>query len=280
MALVVFAEPAIISSMQVIRIFAVLAMIAAVGVAAVAPFLPDSQPTKLDLNRMLATGMRNALSKKPRPMGQEMCTSAGLSVIPMEDNGSGSTFGFHEGQFVAVNRTATELLVWVYSQYPARMQGRDLLPRGLFNVRLPCPSGDVDEALQHELARAFEEAFHLKLSMQDRTVDAWVLSVVPGSPPDGLLPPVTKGGMESGTTENGMEFYHTTMPDFCDWIEKKTRDRPVLDETNIEGTHHIILPAETAYNARRIPQAVRDLGLNFKIEKRPVRELIIEPVAK
>ena len=218
------------------------------------------------------------------PVGKELCHSPGLSIrrvaaIAQSHNGLGDPRVIiqNEQRFEARNKEPMSVLVWIYGVYPSRIDLKAPLPDGTFDIVFPSDSRRPNKGLQDAVARAFDEAFHLRLYQEDREADVWVLARGPGDL-RGLRPAAPMESSGKYTDARGWVFEATDMERLCDWIEHELEGKPVMNETRLDGSFDFTLPKKVEFDSRAIPPALGELGLELRAARRHIDELVVAPV--
>lgn len=226
--------------------------------------------------------------------------SNALHVSPSQKEGSGNYGG---DDFRALDGYTVKAAIEDFYDEPA---SRLVLPASLdigkrydFAMVLPAAAGGQDKVKARAQA-GFEEYFHVTAQHQERIVDVYVVTAVPGRKP----PPIpasdrnrmggfTSVGAETDVEESedsaaeanvfkpaNLRSMHSismqgTAAEFCKALEGML-DRPVVNETNLEGEFD--LTAQAAKGGPNFVEAVRDrLGLAIAPERRSVDVLVFTP---
>ncbi len=164
-----------------------------------------------------------------------------------------------------------DILSLVYSFSKARIIAPSPLAESTYDVSFIVPLEKKD-ALAGLAGRTLETAFGLKAARETQERDLLVLSAPHGNsslrrstdPRD--LPILSDVGQVASKS--------TTLKDFCSVLEA-TLERPVLDDTGIQGLFDIALYWDSN-DPRSVVQAVHDqLGLDLAPEKRSIEVMVV-----
>jgi uncharacterized protein (TIGR03435 family) len=225
------------------------------------------------------------------------------TIKPSSPDEQGKLFSVRpDGRIVTINTTLMDLIKFAYgvqdkqvTNLPdwASSQKYDL--NGKPDIQgMPNP-GQLRHMVQLELADRFQLKFH----EDKKEMSAYVLSVAKSgekmekAPADsGPLPALFFRGLGVLTVRNA------TMQDFCELMQSAVLDRPVVDETELQGRYNFLLkwtPDESQFGGMGIkvppPSDAADappplytaiteqIGLRLEaMSKAPVRELVIDHV--
>ncbi|HEV2575693.1 MAG TPA: TIGR03435 family protein [Acidobacteriaceae bacterium] len=224
-----------------------------------------------------------------------------LTIKPSPPDEQGKLFGVRGGGFVTINTTLMDLIKFAYgvqdkqvTNLPdwASSQKYDL------NGKPDVPGTPNPDQLRNMVRQSLADRFQLKLHEDKKDMSAYMLSIAEGgekmekAPPDaGALPGLFFRGLGVLTVRNA------TMQDFCELMQSAVLDRPVVDETELQGRYNFLLkwtPDESQFGGMGIkvppPSDAADappplytaiseqIGLKLSAGKGPVRVLVIDHV--
>ena len=148
------------------------------------------------------------------------------------------------GKVTAVGWPAKRLLGLLLQMPEDRIADGGLLPGGRYTVVADMPPGRADE-LEMEIERALGLAWGVRVHHEERKMDVYLLTAPHGVPAG--LRPVAAPGRSAGTKGPSMAALARMLED--------SLDRPVLDETHLEGAYdyRLNLTAGDAAGAARWP---------------------------
>lgn len=225
-----------------------------------------------------------------------------LTIKPSPPEQQGKLFSVRPGgQFVTINTTLLDLIKFAYSvqdkqvaELPdwASSQKYDL------NGKPDVPGMPNSDQLRDLVKQALTDRFQLKFHDDKREMSAYVLSVAKGgekmekaAADSGSLPGLFFRGLGVLTVRNA------TMEDFCQLMQSAVLDRPVVDQTGLQGRYNFLLkwtPDESQFGGMGIkvppPSDAVDappplytaiteqIGLKLEAGKAPVRVLVVDHV--
>lgn len=225
-----------------------------------------------------------------------------LTIKPSPPEQQGKLFSVRPGgQFVTINTTLLDLIKFAYSvqdkqvaELPdwASSQKYDL------NGKPDVPGMPNSDQLRDLVKQALTDRFQLKFHDDKREMSAYVLSVAKGgekmekaAADSGSLPGLFFRGLGVLTVRNA------TMEDFCQLMQSAVLDRPVVDQTGLQGRYNFLLkwtPDESQFGGMGIkvppPSDAADappplytaiteqIGLKLEAGKAPVRVLVVDHV--
>ncbi len=228
-----------------------------------------------------------------------------LTIKPSPPEQQGKLFSVRPGgQFVTVNTTLLDLIKFAYG-----VQDKQVLnlpdwassQKYDFNGKPDIPGMPNGDQLRNLVKQALADRFHLKFHEDKKEMPAYVLSVAKGgekmqkSPADaGALPGLFFRGLGVLTVTNA------TMEDFCHLMQEAVLDRPVVDQTELQGRYNFLLkwtPDESQFGGMGIkvpppsdtPAAdappplytaiTEQIGLRLEsMSKAPVQVLVVDQV--
>lgn len=169
-----------------------------------------------------------------------------LTIKPSPPEQQGKLFSVRPGgQFVTINTTLLDLIKFAYSvqdkqvaELPdwASSQKYDL------NGKPDVPGMPNSDQLRDLVKQALTDRFQLKFHDDKREMSAYVLSVAKGgekmekaAADSGSLPGLFFRGLGVLTVRNA------TMEDFCQLMQSAVLDRPVVDQTGLQGRYNFLL---------------------------------------
>ncbi len=228
-----------------------------------------------------------------------------LTIKPSPPEEQGKLFSVRPGgQFVTVNTTLLDLIKFAYGVQDKQVMN---LPDWAssqkydFNGKPDIPGMPSPNQLRNLVRQALADRFQLKFHDDKKEMAAYVLAVAEGgekmqkAPADaGALPALFFRGLGVLTVNNA------TMEDFCNLMQEAVLDRPVVDETELQGRFNFLLkwtPDESQFGGMGIkvpppsdtPAAdappplytaiTEQIGLKLKaMSKAPVQVLVVDHV--
>ena len=189
----------------------------------------------------------------------------------------------------------------VYDVNPIRIilpAGIDLKKRYDFSVVLPAP--ESKEEMDERFRQGVQEYFHLAAMRESRLMDVYVVTASDRKPPSAKPATADDGSIgfsssvsftEVMTAESGDfgEFPNAvpigairsialdgTADEFCRTLERQL-DRPVVNETNLEGEFEFHVEASRNAKNDFLDRLRQELGLAITPAKRPVETLVFTP---
>ncbi|MDE3137237.1 MAG: redoxin domain-containing protein [Acidobacteriota bacterium] len=166
------------------------------------------------------------------------------------------------GRMTAVGWPAKRLLALLLDMPEDRIVGDNLLPGGRYTVVANVPAGGASE-LQGEIEQALGLAWDVRLRQEKRKMDVYLLRASGGR----------KSKRHAGTAGSG-----TGRPESMATVTRMLEvalQRPVIDETHLQGTH--AFPAALPIgNAAGVVRTADGSGLELKQARRKIEVLVIE----
>lgn len=181
-----------------------------------------------------------------------------------------------------VNVSLSYCLQWAYNVKFYQVAGPDWIVQQRYDVIAKTEQSAGKEQLRTMLQALLADRFRLRLHRETRIEPVYALVARKGA----AKLQQSKSGQDAGTTiTNGsFVFQHVTMSDFAERLSDFSAiDRPVLDNTGIEGVYDITLNSAARAvldDPWSIFTAVEDVGLKLVPRKRPVEVLVIDRAEK
>jgi len=260
------------------------------------------QPTRATSKEFMASGqvfLRAAPRAMPRPDDHKpkFAPSDSLHVSISESEGSGNSSGpdFWSLQGVTLRAAILQL----YDVNPVRVVLPDALDDGRrYDFSMVLPQPEDSDKLKKRFQQGILDYFHLTALREDRVVDAYAVTTVPGRKPPAFKPQSEEGmggfsrssstlfettsdptGVLDGTKPlsvnslRGVSF-DGTADEFCHMMEGML-DRPVVNETNLEGEFRFQIEHNKGV-ANEFREQLRDkLGLAITPSTRSVEALVL-----
>jgi len=224
------------------------------------------------------------------------------TIKPSAPDEQGKYFTVRGGQFVTANTTLLDLIKFAYGVQDKQVEN---LPDWAssqkydLNGKPDIPGMPNPTQLRHMVQQVLADRFQLKFHEEKKEMSAYVLAVAEGgqkmekAPADaGALPGLFFRGLGVLTVRNA------TMQDFCELLQSAVLDRPVVDETELQGRYNFLLkwtPDESQFGGLGVkvppPSDAADappplytaiteqIGLKLKaMSKAPVRVLVVDHV--
>ena len=185
------------------------------------------------------------------------------------------------GQIAFRNLTMKELLIEAYRVKEYQIAGPPWLDD--YNIRFViearCPPETKDEQVRRMLQSLLGERFGLKLHHESQNLPVYGLVAEAGRTKLQKTTIETAGGFSHGSTGPGMISGNYSLPDFAHSLSRIV-DRPVLDQTDLDGLFQIDL-TWTAQDSASVFTAIRQqLGLKLVAKKAPIDSLVIDHLEK
>ncbi len=154
--------------------------------------------------------------------------------------------------------------------------------------------------IQIMFQKLFADRLQLKFHHEKREMSTYLLSVAKGGPKLTVSPDDATGYPSLlGMPQRGMKGHHLTMAEFAARLQSGILDRPVVDQTSLQGKYDFVLkwtPDETQFNqvGARVPPPLdpsnappglftaiqEQLGLRLSPAKASVDVLVIDHIEK
>lgn len=225
-----------------------------------------------------------------------------LTIKPSPPEQQGKLFTVRGGSFLTINTTLLDLIKFAYGVQDKQVTN---LPDWAssqkydFNGKPDVPGTPNPDQLRNMVKQALADRFQLKFREDKKEMSAYVLFVAKGgekmekaAPDSGALPGLFFRGLGVLTVRNA------TMEDFCHLMQEAVLDRPVVDETELQGRYNFLLkwtPDESQFGGMGIkvppPSDAADappplytaiteqIGLRLEsMSKAPVRVLVVDHI--
>jgi uncharacterized protein (TIGR03435 family) len=224
-----------------------------------------------------------------------------LTIKPSAPDEQGKLFTFRGGNFATINTTLVDLIKFAYNVQDKQVVNLPDWASGEkfdFNGKPDVPGMPNSDQLRDLVRKALADRFQLKFHDDKKEMSAYILSVAKGgekmtkaAPDAGPLPGLFFRGLGVLTVTNA------TMEDFCHLMQSAVLDRPVVDQTELQGHYNFLLkwtPDESQFGGMGIkvppPSDAADappplytaiteqIGLKLEAGKAPVQVLVIDHV--
>jgi uncharacterized protein (TIGR03435 family) len=227
------------------------------------------------------------------------------TIKPSKPGAQGKGFGFQAGHFRTINTDLNDLIAFAYGRHPKQIVDAPAwFGTDLFDIEAkPDAEGRPNQKQMASMVqKLLEDRFALKFHHDKRELPVYVISVATGGPK------LTK----TASADGQMAFFFRalgdltvrsqTMDDFAQWMQNGVMDRPVVNQTGLEGKYDFQLkwtPDESQFAAFRsvgavVPPAKDDptappqlytaiteqLGLKMGPAKVPVDVIVIDHAEK
>ena len=168
-----------------------------------------------------------------------------MTIKPSPPEQQGKLFSVQGGSFVTVNTTLMDLIKFAYGMQDKQVEN---LPDWAssqkydLNGKPDIPGMPNPDQLRNMVRQALADRFQLKFHEDKKEMSAYVLFVAKGgekmekaAPDSGALPALFFRGLGVLTVRNA------TMEDFCHLMQEAVLDRPVVDETELQGRYNFLL---------------------------------------
>jgi uncharacterized protein (TIGR03435 family) len=243
----------------------------------------------------------------PRPMAADADPAFEVAAIkPSDPDAQGRGARVQDSNIALRNLTLTEIMRNVYDVHPNLLIG---LPAWASSARYDItgkpdvpgqPNGDQ---LKIMLRKLLADRFQLKFHQDQRELPVFSLSVVKGGPKITRNDVKAETQNETKTETSGVIFRgqgsvllnNLSMDDFCRMLQSSALDRPVVNQTGLEGkyTFSLVWTPEQLVGANPAPAPLRadappdiyaalqqQLGLKVDATKLKVTVLVVDKVDK
>jgi uncharacterized protein (TIGR03435 family) len=245
-----------------------------------------------------------AIPEPPKPMAADADPSFDVATIkPSNPDQPGKAFLVRGRQFSTVNTTLSDLITFAYGLHPKQLEGGpDWLNKDKFDL-LAKPDGEGqpnDKQWKIMIQKLLADRFQLKFHNDKEDLSVYAIVVAKDGPklnksggdPNGL-PGLFFRGLGDLPARNA------TMADFAGLLQSAVLDKPVVDQTGLQGRFDFTLkwtpdefqfagigvkpppPADTADAPPDLFTAMQQqLGLKLDSTKAPVNVLVIDQAAQ
>lgn len=275
------------------------------GKSVTGTFTQGNQPTPLVFERATPETAW-AIPEAPKPIPPMPADAKPVfevaTIKPSAPDEQGKFFTVRGGQFATGNTTLMDLVKFAYGVQDKQVMN---LPDWAssqkydMNGKPDIPGTPNPEQLRHMVQQVLADRFQLKFHEDKKEMSAYVLFVAKGgekmekaAPDSGSLPGLFFRGLGVLTVRNA------TMQDFCELMQSAVLDRPVVDETELQGRYNFLLkwtPDESQFGGMGVkvspPSDAADappplytaiteqIGLRLEaMSKAPVRVLVVDHV--
>ncbi len=208
----------------------------------------------------------------PKPAGTELSTVAGTSIKRVADDLKVEPL--QTWTFNGLDARAIELDDLVARTLPPDgWMGDAKLPAGRYDVKIDF-SGKTPEEMRPVLFQAIESAFSIKLRLERKDIDGFVIRAAEGSPQAALK---KSGPDEALAIEQNAKFYSfraVSMDTFADWAAREL-GKPVANGTELPGKFTFELQTP-ALSAASFTTAAKALGLEVTPQRLEQQVLVAE----
>jgi uncharacterized protein (TIGR03435 family) len=168
----------------------------------------------------------------------------------------------------------------------------------LYDFSIVVPKQESQEKIKAHMQQGIEDFFHLSSRPETRLVETYVVTAVGGRKPPGVKPETSEGmGSESSSigfqTADGLDMakgrfkpqsidsisdlsIDGTADEFCSMLEYSL-DRPVVNETNLQGEFHFQLKRTQGAAGNFLAELRDQLGIQITLEQRNIEILVFDP---
>jgi len=223
------------------------------------------------------------------------------TIKPSAPDEQGKYFTVRGDRFVTANTTLLDLIKFAYGvqdKQVANLPDWATSQKYDLDGKPDIPGMPDPDQLRHMVQLILADRFQLKFHEEKKDMSAYVLSVAKGgekmekaAPDSGSLPGLFFRGLGVLTVRNA------TMQDFCQLMQSAVLDRPVVDETGLQGRYNFLLkwtPDESQFGGLGVkvppPSDAADappplytaiteqIGLKLEAGKASVRVLVVDHV--
>ena len=208
----------------------------------------------------------------PKPTGSELSTVPGTSVRRVANEVKAEPV--QNWTFSGLDAKAVELDDLVARTLPPDgWMGDAQLPQGRYDVKIDL-SGKTPEEMRPVLFQAIESALAVKLRLERRDMDGFVIRAADGSPPAALKPAGPEETFAIEQTAKFWSFRAVSMETFADWAAREL-GKPVANATELPGKYTFELPTPSV-SAASLTTAAKALGLDVTSERLEQQVLVAE----
>lgn len=211
----------------------------------------------------------------PRPAGTELSAVSGTSIKRVAEDVKAEPV--QNWTFNGLDAKAVELDDLVARTLPPDgWMGDAKLPAGRYDVKIAL-SGKTPEEMRPVLFRAIESALPIKLRLERKDMEGFVIRAADGTPPPALKKsePNEAFGIEQNAKFYG--FRAVSMDTFADWAAREL-GKPVANGTDLPGKFSFELQTP-AVNATSLTAAAKALGLEVTPQRLEQQVLVVEKSA-
>jgi uncharacterized protein (TIGR03435 family) len=163
---------------------------------------------------------------------------------------------------------------------------RILLPTSLENNQgydfvLVLPRPENKPTVDRLLHQGIEKYFQISITLEERTTDVYVMTAQEGKTPkeadSGGSFSCSKLLVDRARTGFEISAYSHDISEFRNTLEH-TLHRPIIDETNLQGTYDLALNAKARDTADILQQLRDQLGLVLTPAQRRIEILVVNPL--
>jgi len=176
------------------------------------------------------------------PMAADANPSFEVATIkPSKPGAQGKGFGFQAGHFRTINTDLNDLIAFAYGRHPKQIvDAPEWFGTDLFDIEAkPDAEGRPNQKQMATMVqKLLEDRFALKFHHDKRELPVYVVSVASGGPkltksPSGPNDPMAFffRGLGDLTVRN------QSMDDFATWMQNGVMDRPVVNQTGLDGKY-------------------------------------------
>jgi uncharacterized protein (TIGR03435 family) len=209
----------------------------------------------------------------PKPPGTELSTVPGTSIKRVADDVKaepvqGWTFSGLDAKAVELDDLVARTLP------PDGWMGDAKLPEGKYDVKIDL-SGKTPEEMRPVLFQAIESAFPVKLRLERKDMDGFVIRAAEGStPPPALKKPEPGQSLAIEQNAKFWSFHAVTLDNFADWASREL-GKPVANATDLPGKYTFELQAP-AVTPASLTAAAKALGLEVTPQRLEQQVLVAE----
>jgi len=247
----------------------------------IAAYTYPTHVTKKTINDMLA-GRDPDLNPSPTAERVTDPDDAGqpeplleVTIRPTDGASSRSYTSPHEVMFDG--QPLQRVMSYAYEiDQPRILDEQGALPSDPLYVKVRLPEDDSEQLLPL-LQQALEMTFDYTARFVERETDVWLLKDT-GRRGAQMTEADGTGGSKASWSGGYLSVTNNTVAGFARILQESV-DRPVIDETGLDGRYDMTLMWEVDDDHTAIRKALKEqLGLEFVADVRPVRLLVIEPI--
>jgi uncharacterized protein (TIGR03435 family) len=219
------------------------------------------------------------------PVGQELSKVAHVSLIrePAGQNAGWAnrdqvtTDGVTKLTLSCGGRTLADTIEYVTGVPRSLIFGSSSLPRGTYAVKI---TAAAEKQLQPMFLATLEQAFQVRVSLQNEKVKALVLSRASNWDKDGFKAIEQDTGVQTASGDGtNFSFDGSDMNWLAGQLAQKA-GKPVLNETELKGKFQGTLPIDGKPSLSRLQKALRQRGLLLQPATRSVQIVRIDTSSK
>lgn len=205
-------------------------------------------PLPLNLKHVTEATMWTIPAPPPRlaPMAKDADPSFEVATIkPTKPDEQGKYLTIQGTDFKTANFSLADLIAFVYSVHAKQIVGAPTwvdTEKWDISAKPDTPGAPDDKQVKSMLRKLLVERFQLKFRDEKKVLSVYALE------PGKTAPKLTKADADAGLLPGlffagpgKLNVRNATMPDFCNLMQEAVMDRPVVDQTRLDGRWDFML---------------------------------------